>query len=108
MDSLTLLYKSSTLLQLQELKNTVTGELIADAEATVTLVNHTAVPVGGQVWPLTLAAVADRPGDYQVTLPPDLEVKPIDTLRYTARVRAVVGSLERYWEVPVRVRVDTT
>lgn len=94
----TLYIDNDTILDLDGLKNELTGAFVNDATVTVTLTNSAGVAVGGEVWPKTLAYVAGSEGSYRATLPDTLSLT--NGGRYEAAITADAGAgLRASWVI---------
>jgi len=93
-----LLISNDHILELDSLKNELTGLDLNGATVTVTLVDAEGAQVGGEVWPKTMAYVAETDGVYRCTLPYTLALTP--AARYVARITANAGNgLRAHWEL---------
>lgn len=88
---------NDNVLEVTDLTNEVTGDMISSATVTVTLTDESGVTVVGDTFPKTMEYVAGSNGVYRTTL--------IDTLtlarnaRYIAKISANGGGgLMGYWE----------
>lgn len=91
-------------LQIDDLKDEITGAAATTAAVSVTLSDEQGNEVLGAQWPLSLVHVAGSNGTYRTTLPYTLEVTP--GARYVATVVADAGpGLHAEWEVEVVARV---
>ena len=98
MTSLVLHIGNTTIIELQELTNSVTAAAVTNATVTVTLKDATGTSVVGQTWPATLSHVAA--GTYRATIEDDLTLTA--NRKYTAIVDAsVAGVGVGHWEVAV-------
>lgn len=97
MSNVTILYiGNDTILELERLKNDLTGAYLNSAAVAVTLLQDGGAPVGGETWPKTLAYVAGSKGVYRATLPATLVLTP--NQRVTAQVTANAGvGLQGQW-----------
>lgn len=90
MSNVTILYTGNDMvLELSNLTNDVTGELLDAADVQVTLLRTDGTPVEGAEWPLSLLHVAGSRGMYRVTLPYTM-ILAING-RYTAQVTVDAG-----------------
>lgn len=99
--SVTWITATDHVLELTGLTNGVTGELISDADVTVTVVNAQGNVLPGETWPLTVAPVEGEPGTYRATLSADLPVSSRQCLDAIVVADAGVG-LKRTWHVSVQ------
>ncbi len=80
----------------EPLTDELTGVAVTSATVTLRVMTAAGVDVAGPTWPLALPHVGG--GVYRAAV-------PILTLsaqeRYIARIRAVVGAVERQWDVDV-------
>lgn len=89
---------NSNVLEVQDLKNTVTDLVDTQATVQVTLYDRQGNTVGGQSWPATMVHVAD--GLYRVTLNSALAINYNN--RYEAHIEAIGKDGEiGLWETPI-------
>lgn len=96
---LTLYVGNSTVLELVDLTEAITGEVQTAATVTVTLKDAAGAAVTGASWPVTLAHVVASPGTYRVLL--DAAVEATAGERYVAEIHAEAGGVVAHWEAPV-------
>lgn len=107
-----LLISTTSLLELVELKNEVTGEIVTNATVTAVLRDSRGRAVSGQAWPLTMAYIdpnddlAGRLGLYRGILSASLALE--EHKGYSADVTATVGSFSKFWQVPVLAEYATS
>ena len=93
-----LLISNDHILELDSLKNELTGLDLNGATVTVTLVDAAGAQVGGEVWPKAMTYVAETDGVYRCTLPYTLALSASG--RYTARITANAGNgLRAQWDM---------
>ena len=93
-----LLISNDHILELDSLKNELTGLDLNAASVAVTLVDAAGAEVGGEVWPKAMGYAPDSDGVYRCTLPYTLALSA--SARYTARITANAGNgLRAYWEL---------
>ena len=93
-----LLISNDHILELDSLKNELTGLDLNGAAVTVTLLDAEGTKVAGEVWPKAMAYVAGSDGLYRCTLPYTLTLTASG--RYTARITANAGNgLRANWEL---------
>lgn len=80
-------------LEVSELRNEISGELINSATVTVSLSDADGNPVAGNAWPLSLEYIADSDAIYRATLADTLGLMP--DARYFAEVIADNGPGQR-------------
>lgn len=98
-------YKSDNLLEVDELKNKITGAYINNATVTCTVVDDQGVQVSGETWPITLNYVAASNGKYRGNLKDTLNVS-LDRYYY-AEITADAGTdLKRFWRIQLFVQFD--
>lgn len=90
----TIYIDNTGVVELDELKNSITDEFINDASVTATI-QLNGVDVEGQAWPLALDYVTASDGKYRGLSSADLVLLKDRT--YSAIVEAVAGSLEGKW-----------
>jgi hypothetical protein len=97
-DSRVLYVGNSNVIEVADLHNEVTGDVVNNATVTMRLLDSDGDPVAGETWPLTLAYVTDSDGLYRATL---IDTLPLtDNGRYVAEVTAIVsGSLKAFWRL---------
>ena len=61
---------NSNVIELRDLKNSVTGDADTGATVAVTITDSSGNEVGGATWPISMTHVAD--GKYRATLSPDV------------------------------------
>jgi hypothetical protein len=76
-------------LELSELMNEITGEIINNAVVTVTLSDEAGAPVNGNSWPLPLEYIIGSDGIYRAILADTLALTP--DARYFAELVADAG-----------------
>ena len=91
---------NSNVVELQRLRNTVTGQPITDANVDMTVYDGAGVAVGGQVWSTSLQHVAD--GTYRVILDATLELRRGDTYYGIITALGVGGGEEGKWELQLK------
>jgi len=90
-----LLYKNDNLIEVDELKNEVSGNFISTATVTAILKNSAGAQIGGAI---TLTYVASSNGKYQGNVPDDLAANLGDKI--TAEITADDGADKRaFWIV---------
>lgn len=100
MSTITPLYlDNDSVLEVDRLKNELTGAFLSDATVTVTLVEKSSgEPVAGETWPKPMDYVADSSGLYRATLPYTLALAA--GARYDAVITADGGDgLRARWSV---------
>lgn len=80
---------NDTVLEVQGLRNDVTGEPLNTATLTLTLLDAAGAEVPGQVWPMPMVFVEGSRGLYRALLPAALPL--VADARYTARIVADAG-----------------
>lgn len=91
MTTINVLYVGNdNILELQHLRDELTGDWLTTATVQVTLFNASGVEVGGDTWPKPMDFVADSKGVFRVTLPHTLDLLPNE--RYTAEVTVDGGA----------------
>lgn len=90
----TIYIDNTGVVELDELKNSITDAFINDANVTATI-QLNGVDVDGQAWPLTLDYVEASDGKYRGLASADLQL--VKDRTYTAIVEVVSGSLEAKW-----------
>ncbi len=103
---------NDNILELDGLRNEITGAFLNAATVTATLVDSGGVNVTGQSWPLALDYVSDSDGIYRGTITdlavfslfsPPSAVARTQGFNYIAKVTADGGSdLLAYWEIPLQ------
>ena len=78
-----LILNTNNVVELQNLKNSVTGDAVIDAVVECTIYKRDGVPMTGQIWPLSMQHVSD--GLYRGTLDWDLMIRsgkwvPLDSV----------------------------
>jgi len=90
---------NTTILELQELTNSVAGSAVTTATVTATLTDAAGDEVAGQTWPVTLSHVSA--GTYRATLENDLTLTA--NRAYIATIDATVSGVGvGHWESKVR------
>ena len=84
---------NSNVMRLTGLRNVRTGDVIADADVELTLLDPDGDEVAGQTWPVTLAP--EGGGTYFVVLPPSLNIDRGTS--YDAVVTATGGGATGEW-----------
>lgn len=104
MSNITTLYVGNdTLVDLEALKNELTGLPINDAVVAIVLRDEDGVEVGGEVWPKPMPHVAGSAGVYRVTMPHTLAL--IAGRRYYGEVTSDAGAgLFASWTVELVAR----
>jgi len=98
MTALVLHIGNTTILELQDLTNSVTAAAVTNATVTVTLKDASGVDVVGQTWPATLSHVAN--GTYRATIEDDITLT--ENRKYTAIIDATVSGVGvAHWETTV-------
>ena len=93
-----LLIGNDMILELEGLTNGLTGEVLNDATVAVTLLDAEGGEVGGDVWPKTMAYVAESLGVYHALLVYTLALEAGN--RYNAEVTVDAGAgLRASWTV---------
>jgi len=87
--NLSLYIGNTTILELQDLTNSVSGAVITTATVVATLTDSKGVEVVGQTWPVTLAHIAT--GTYRATLENDLTLTA--NRAYTATIDATLAGV---------------
>jgi hypothetical protein len=89
---------NDAILEVQNLKNELSGASLNAATVTVTLVDADGEQVTGDTWPKTMAYVAGSNGTYRCTLVYGLGL--VDGERYTAQITANAGAgLRAVWDM---------
>jgi hypothetical protein len=89
---------NDTVLELESLRNELTGAYLNDATVTVTLEDTDGVDVAGDTWPVTMAHVASSDGLYRATLKYTLSL--VEGRKYRAQITADAGAgLRAAWQV---------
>lgn len=97
---------NNSIVDVTGLRNENTGETVATATVSMTLLDQAGAPVGGSNWPIPLVYVAESSGVYRATLPYTLAL--VEGGRYVARVVADAGDgLRAQWDMPCVGRVRT-
>lgn len=104
MSSTHILYINNDLvLELDGLKDEVTGSYTNNATVVVTLNDASGNPVAGDTWPKAMLYVSGSDGVYRAGL---LHQLPLNQNgRYTAIVTAVIGSLQARWTLDCLARL---
>lgn len=89
MTPLTIYIGNTSIIELQNLTNSVTGLAVTNATVVVTLTDGAGDEVSGQTWPVTLTHVAA--GTYRATLENDIDL--VAHRNYTATVDATVSGV---------------
>lgn len=107
MSNVHILYADNdTVLEVDRLRNGLSGEFLNTADVSVTLLEDDGTPVDGVSWPLSLAYVSGTEGLYRVTIPYTLGLVP--NRRYLAELVADDGpGLHSQWEVECVARKRT-
>ena len=77
--------ESNNVVELQSLTNSITGELILDANVSVIIYDLYGNEVPGQIWPATMTHAGE--GTYRATLEPTMEL--VENYQYKSRVVAI-------------------
>jgi len=94
---------NDTILEVESLKNELTGLYVNDATVTVTLEETDGVDVAGDSWPKTLTYVGGSNGAYRATLVFGLAL--VAGRKYNAKITADAGAgLRAAWTVPCLAR----
>ncbi len=96
---LTLYVSNSTVLELVDLAEAISGEVQTTATVTVTLKDSAGASVTGASWPVTMTHVGASPGTYRALLDAAIEVTAGE--RYVAGIHAEAGGVVAHWEAPV-------
>lgn len=104
MSNVQILYVGNDMvLELDGLKDDVSGNAANNADVSVTLFDEQGAPVEGGTWPQSLVHVSGGNGLYRTTLPYTLTLT--QGRRYTATVVADAGpGLHAEWEMEVMAR----
>ena len=97
---LTLYVGNSTVLELVDLIEAITGEVQTTAAVTVTLKGASGTPVAGVAWPVAMTHVQGTPGTYRALLDPGIEVTSGEI--YTAEVDVSVAGIVGNWKASVQ------
>lgn len=100
-ETTTYYYKNDMIIEVNGLKNAISGAYVNDATVTVTMVDSAGSSVVGETWPLSVGYVGGTDGIYRATLQDSLTLT-VGNL-YTAKVTAVGGGYQAYWETPLMV-----
>lgn len=105
MSTIQLLYVGNdTVLELERLKNDLTGEYVNEATVSVTLVEHDGVVVAGDTWPKAMPYVPGSEGAYRTILSAGLAL--VANRKYEARITVDAGNgLRAAWTVACVARV---
>lgn len=96
--SLVIYIGNTTVIEVQDLTNSVTDAVITNATVTVTLTDSGGTQVAGQTWPLTLTHIAA--GTYRATIENDISL--VISRSYTATIDATVAGVgAAHWETAV-------
>lgn len=96
---------NTNVLQLEGLKNSLTGAFLNSATVTVTVKGPDGVNVSGETWPLTMDYVTSSNGNYRGILAHSL---PFTKREYVAHVDANGGAgLIGHWEFAFKPQVRT-
>lgn len=99
MTTLVIYCGNTTILELQELTNTLTDAAVTNATVTATIETAQGTDVTGQTFPLTLSHVAA--GTYRGTIENDLAIVAGRT--YTATIDATVSGVGvGHWETKIK------
>ena len=91
---------NSNVVELQRLRNSVTGQPIIDANTEMTIYDGAGVAVGGQIWPTSLQHIAD--GTYRVILDATLELRSGGTYYGIITALGASGGEEGKWELQLK------
>lgn len=94
---------NSHVVQLSGLRNGLSDEFANAATVVATLKNSNGAEVAGQAWPVTLAYVANSNGNYNVVLPPNLNLKK--SVRYQLSISATSNGLTANWTQYIQAKV---
>lgn len=105
MSTIQILYVGNdTILEIDRLKNELTGAYLNSATVTVTLRDEAGAEVAGDTWPKTMAYLAGSNGVYRATLPHTLALTA--SQRVTAAISVDAGAgLVAAWDVECVARV---
>lgn len=89
---------NDTILEVESLRNDLTGAYLNSATVTVTLEETDGVDVAGETWPKTMAYVTGSNGTYRATLVYGLSL--VAGRKYYAQITADAGAgLRAAWQV---------
>ncbi len=95
--------KNDNLLELDALKDALTGSFLNAATVTVTVVDKDGTNVVGQTWPTSMGYVAASDGKYRAVLE-DVMTLTVGEM-YFAQITADAGSGKKgYWVLPIAAR----
>lgn len=104
--NLELLIGNDQTVELQALKDEVSGDFINNATVTARLKTMAGVDVAGETWPITLAYVTNTDGNYRGLLEDGLTLSNLT--RYIVEIRADAGAdLIGFWRFTVTARYRT-
>lgn len=92
----TIFVDSDNVVEVAEVMDPGTGDIITTATVTLTILDKTGTPVAGQSWPLNMLHDWDEPGTYAVTLSMDWSsVYLTPNQPYTANIFVNAGFQKR-------------
>ena len=97
------LVNNDNVVELNGLRNPVTGEFLNAATVDITITDPDGVEVTGETWPLTIPYVAASNGIYRVIL--DKVIDFIAGVRYTAVINAAESGLDAKWTLTYLAQV---
>ena len=103
--SLTIYMGNTSIIELSELKDSLTVVYLNSATVIVTLLDDYGEEVGGQVWPLAMDYVTDSDGTYRATLSSGLDL--VANKKYKAVMQATFAGNTAQWRCNVFSKVRT-
>lgn len=95
MSAFIILVENDNVVELDGLRNPVTGAFLNAATVDITITDSAGVEVAGETWPLSIPFVSGSDGIYRVVL--DKVIEFIAGQRYTAVINARESGLDAKW-----------